>query len=221
MVIVPAYNEARVLKKTVEMLIETGHVIVVIDDGSTDDTNAIRLLPVIYVRHAANLGQGAALQTGMEYALQAGADVAVHFDADGQHDPTQINHLIAPILDGSADVVLGSRFLRQEDAKRVPYLRRILLRAGIWVSWIMSGTLLSDTHNGLRALSRRALESIRLREDGFAHATEILQHIREANLTYVEVPTTVQYSEYSRQKGQRFYHSLNTLFDLILSRIIR
>jgi glycosyltransferase involved in cell wall biosynthesis len=221
MVIVPAYNEGRVLKATIELLLETGYTIVVVDDGSKDDTSVIRDLPVVYIRHPVNLGQGAALQTGMVYALRAGADVAVHFDADGQHDPGQINRLVAPILHGFADVVLGSRFLRRQDARMVPWQKRILLRGGIWVSWMMTGIRLSDAHNGFRALSRRALERIHIHENGFAHATEILQRIREGKLTYAEVPITVLYSEYSKQKGQRVWNSLNILFELLLSRMMR
>src|SRR5579862_1491451 len=113
MVIVPAYNEGPVIRSTVRSLLDAGYEVIIVDDGSQDDTSAVRELPVVYIRHAVNLGQGAALQTGMTYALRAGADVAVTFDADGQHDSRQIDRLLAPILDGSADVVLGSRFLRK------------------------------------------------------------------------------------------------------------
>lgn len=157
----------------------------------------------------------------MTYALRAGADIAVHFDADGQHDWRQIDSLIAPILEGTAHVALGSRFLRANDSARVPWPKRIVLRGGILISWLLTGVRLSDTHNGFRALSRRALERIQLRENGFAHATEILQRIRDANLAYVEVPTTIVYSEYSQQKGQRLWNSINILFDLVLSRMLR
>ena len=186
LVIVPAYNEGKVVRGTVEQLLSAGYRVVVVDDGSTDDTADVRHLPIVYLRHAVNLGQGAALQTGMTYALRTGADIAVHFDADGQHDCQQIQTLVAPIINGSADVVLGSRFLRREDARRVPFQRRVTLRGGILISWAMTGVLLSDTHNGLRALSRPALERIRLQENGFAHATEILQRVKETGLTYVE-----------------------------------
>jgi polyprenyl-phospho-N-acetylgalactosaminyl synthase len=220
-VIVPAYNEGSVLKANIQPLLNTGHTIVVVDDGSTDNTSNIKELPVVYIRHKVNLGQGAALQTGMTYALRAGADVVVHFDADGQHDWHQIENLIAPILGGSADIVLGSRFLRREDTAIVPWQRRILLRGGILLSWLLTGVRLSDAHNGFRALSRLALQRIELKETGFAHATEILQRIREGRLRYVEVPITIRYSEYSMQKGQRFSSSLNILFDLLVSRIFR
>lgn len=221
MVIVPAYNEGAVIETTVRSLLSAGYEVIVVDDGSQDETQAVRELPVVYIRHAVNLGQGAALQTGMTYALRAGADIAVHFDADGQHDWRHIDRLLAPILDGSADVVFGSRFLREADAAQVPFNKRMLLRGGILVSWLLTGLWLSDTHNGFRALSRRALERIQLRENGFAHATEILQRVRQSQLRLVEVPITVSYTDYSKQKGQPISNSINVLFDLILSKLFR
>ena len=221
MVVIPAYNEGSVIQTTVRGLLNAGHEIILVDDGSQDETRAVRELPVIYIRHAVNLGQGAALQTGMTYALRAGADIAVTFDADGQHDWRQIDRLLGPILDGSADVVFGSRFLRAEDAAQVPIGKRVVLRGGIFVSWLLAGVRLSDTHNGFRALSRRALELVQLRENGFAHATEILQRVRQSRLRFVEVPITVTYTDYSKQKGQPISNSINVLYDLILSRLFR
>ena len=221
LVIVPAYNEGRVITDTVERLLSAGYQVVVVDDGSSDETAEVGRLPIVYLRHPVNLGQGAALQTGMTYALRAGADIAVHFDADGQHDCGQIERLIAPIVEGQADVVFGSRFLRRQDREQVPWKKRILLRGGILVSWAMTGMLLSDTHNGFRAMSRRALERVQLQENGFAHATEIMQRVREGGMRYVEVPITVSYSAYSQQKGQRLSGSLSILFDLIMAKLTK
>jgi glycosyltransferase involved in cell wall biosynthesis len=222
MVIVPVYNEGKAVGATVQRLLAAGYRVVAVDDGSRDETpGVLRALPVDYIRHPVNLGQGAALQTGMSYALRAGADIVVHFDADGQHDAEQIQRLIAPIVDGSADVAFGSRFKRKEDAARVPLKKRIVLRGGILVSWIMTGVLLSDTHNGFRALSRQALQCVQLQENGFAHATEILQRVREAGLRYVEVPITISYTDYSQAKGQRISGSLSILFDLIMAKITK
>jgi glycosyltransferase involved in cell wall biosynthesis len=221
LVIVPAYNEGKAVRATVERLLASGYRVVVVDDGSSDETTEVRRLPIVYLRHAVNLGQGAALQTGMTYALRAGVDIAVHFDADGQHDCAQIGRLMAPIVEGNADVVFGSRFLRKEDTAHVPLKKRIVLRGGILVSWAMTGMLLSDTHNGFRALSRRALERVQLQENGFAHATEIMQCVRQAGLRYVEVPITISYSQYSQEKGQRLSGSLSILFDLIMAKLTK
>lgn len=221
LVIVPAFNEGKAVKTTVERLLAAGYRVVVVDDGSSDETAEVRRLPIVYLRHAVNLGQGAALQTGMTYALRAGADIAVHFDADGQHDCAQIQRLTAPIVEGKADVVFGSRFLRKEDTAQVPWKKRILLRGGVLISWAMTGVLLSDTHNGFRAMSRRALERVHLHENGFAHATEIMQRVREAGMRYLEVPATVTYSKYSQQKGQSLSGSLSILFDLLIAKLTK
>jgi polyprenyl-phospho-N-acetylgalactosaminyl synthase len=221
MVIVPAFNEAGVVFTTARRLLDLGYRVVVVDDGSSDGTVKVRELPLVYLRHVVNLGQGAALQTGMTYALRAGADIAVHFDADGQHDCAQIADLIAPVLRGDADVVFGSRFLRAGDVGRVPLAKRVVLRGGVLVSWLMTGVRLSDAHNGFRALSRRALERIELKEDGFAHATEILQRVREAKLRWMEAPVTISYTDYSKKKGQRLLGSLGILFELIMERLTR
>jgi polyprenyl-phospho-N-acetylgalactosaminyl synthase len=222
MVIVPSYNEGKAVRQTVQQLLAARMRVVVVDDGSRDETpEVLRGLNIDYVRHPVNLGQGAALQTGMTYALRMGADIVVHFDADGQHDCEQISDLIAPIVNGSADVVFGSRFIRKQDAERVPLKKRIVLRGGILVSWVMTGVLLSDTHNGFRALSRKAMERIHLQENGFAHATEILQRVREAGLRYVEAPITITYTEYSQLKGQRITGALSILFDLIMAKLTK
>ena len=221
-VIIPAFNEARALRSTLEPLIARGYSVVVVDDGSTDGTwSVLAGMPVHTVRHPINLGQGAALQTGTDYARRYGAEVVVHFDADGQHSVEDIAVLVEPILAGQADAVLGSRFLRPSDARLVPPLKRALLRLGIVVSGALTGLWLTDTHNGFRALSGPAAERIRLQENGFAHATEILGQIRRARLRWVERPTTIHYSEYSRGKGQPAMNSLGILIDLLVRRLFR
>ena len=221
-VIVPVYNEAEVLVETVMPLISAGYTVVTVNDASTDESlRKLRELPVIVLKHAVNLGQGAALETGQEFAVRHGAKVVVHFDADGQHCWEQIPDLVAPILRGEADIVLGSRFLRPEDSGKIPVLRRFVLRMGIVVSALFTGLWLTDTHNGFRALSRKALTEIHLRENGFAHATEILASIRRSKLRYVEVPASIHYSDYSQAKGQSLWNSLNIVIDLLVERLLR
>ena len=139
----------------VRPLIDAGYSVVVVDDGSSDGTwEEIQQLPVYALRHPINLGQGAALQTGMSFALKQGADYVVHFDADGQHRPVDIDVVLGPVLDGKVDVALGSRFLSPESAAAVPFRRRLFLRGATYVNYVLTGVLLSDAHNGLRALSR-------------------------------------------------------------------
>jgi len=201
---------------------ETGHAIVVIDDGSKDQTHlAICDLPIYYLAHLVNLGQGAAIQTGMEFALKMGAEYIVHFDADGQHNPEDLHTVLAPILNGKAEVVLGSRFLRIQDTLQVPFLRSLLLKMAIVVNGLFTGLWLSDAHNGFRAFSRLSAEQINLRENGFAHATEILGQIRKSGMKVVEIPVTIHYTDYSRQKGQSSLNALNILFELILNKLLK
>src|ERR1700732_4807314 len=181
--VIPAYNEGRVLASTIRSLLPCGYSIVVVDDGSSDDTAAIlKGLPAHYLRHPVNLGQGAALQTGMDYALAQGAEYIVHFDADGQHPTEGIPSLLAPLRRGVSDVAVGSRFLDPENVKLIPRGRRMLLRGAVVISGILTHLWLSDAHNGFRALSRAAAKKIRLHENGFAHATEFLDEVRHTKL---------------------------------------
>lgn len=221
-VVVPAYNEAKVLAKNMQPLIAAGYTVVVVDDGSSDDTwDVLATLPVPRIRHLINLGQGAALQTGMDYGLRHGARCLIHFDADGQHCAAQIPEFAAPILSGEVDVVLGSRFLRGADRSLVPFSKRCLLRAGAIVSWMLTGVWLTDTHNGFRALSPVALKKVQMNEAGFAHATEILGAIRKAELKYKEIPTTITYTDYSRAKGQSPFNAINIVVDLLLRKVFQ
>jgi len=220
--IVRAYNEAAVLGDTLSSLSAAGYSVVVVDDGSSDNTEFVaRQFPVYYLRHSVNLGPGAALQTGLAYAVKKAAQILVTFDADGQHPIHQIPALIAPIINGECDVVLGSRFLNPDDLALIPYSKRLVLKIGRLVSGLSTGIWLTDTHNGFRAFSRRAAEQIELRESDFAYATEILDQIRQAKLTYKEVRSTILYSDYSRRKGQKISNSLNIVVDLLLRRVLK
>ncbi|MDQ6679322.1 MAG: glycosyltransferase family 2 protein [Acidobacteriota bacterium] len=221
-VVIPAYNEGEVLRRTVLGVLPLGYQVVVVDDGSAVPAlSMLADLPIYYVQHLSNLGQGAALQTGMQAALLRGAEIVVHFDADGQHPSRLIERLIAPIRSGKCEVVLGSRFLDPEDRRLVPRKKRLLLKAGVLVSWMFTRVWLTDTHNGFRALSRKAASQIQLRENGFAHATEILDLIHKANLSYGEVPATIRYTDYSMAKGQNMFNSINIVIDLILRKLTR
>jgi glycosyltransferase involved in cell wall biosynthesis len=221
-VVVAAHNEARVIGATVRPLVERGYSVVVVDDASTDETaEQLRGAPVAVLRHRINLGQGAALQTGMTFALRHGADFVVHFDADGQHRVEDIDVLLAPLRAGEADVVLGSRFLRRADRDAVPFRRRVLLKGGVVVNGLLTGMWLSDAHNGMRAFTAAAAARIDLRENRFGHASEILSQIRHARLRCVERPTTITYTAYSMEKGQSATNAFKIVIDLLLRRIFR
>jgi len=220
-VIIPAYNEGRIIRSVLAPLIKAGYNVVVVDDASADDSQtALSYLPVFYLRHAVNLGQGAALQTGISFALQQGAEYIIHFDADGQHHPEDIPVLLEPLINEDADIVFGSRFMRPGDEESVPRIKRLALRAGILVNWVITGIKLTDAHNGFRALNRQAAGRIYLRENRYAHASEILVQVRRLRLRYTERPTRIEYTEYSKSKGQSLWNAFNILFDVLIRRLI-
>lgn len=215
--IVPAFNEASTIAEVVDGLRNYVSTVIVVDDGSEDDTyGEAKRAGAFLLRHIINRGQGAALQTGTEMALRLGADVIVHFDADGQHEASDLPQVIAPIQRGGVDVVLGSRFLGK--APNMPFLKRIILKIGILFTRVFSGLWLSDVHNGLRAFSKKAAEHISLTQDGMAHGSEIIDIIANHKLAYLEVPVTVHYTQYSLSRGQKGINSLSIVKKLIVSK---
>lgn len=218
-VVVPAYNESRVIGTTVSDLRKVFGRIVVVDDGSSDDTADLALAAgATVVRHPLNRGQGAALQTGFDYFLaQTPADLCVTFDGDGQHRVEDAQSMVNLAALHGLDVVLASRFLGHTED--MPASRRLVLRAAIRFSRMATRLPLTDTHNGLRVLSRTALRRVRLTHDRMAYATELESAIRRHGLSWAEVPTTVVYTDYSRAKGQTNSNAINILFDLAANRI--
>jgi hypothetical protein len=218
--IVPAYNEAAVIGRVVGDLVRRAHRVVVVDDGSADTTGRTAgAAGATVVTHPINLGQGAALQTGIDFALRQGADIIVTFDADGQHRTADIDGLIEALRTHDADFALGSRF--RGGAVAMPASRRLLLIAATWFTRATTGMAISDTHNGLRAMTRRGASRIALRQNRMAHASELLDQIARSGLRYVEVPVTIEYSRYSLAKGQRLADSLRILMDLSAQRLHR
>lgn len=217
-VVVAAYNEATTIGPVVSDLRRRWPNVLVVDDGSTDETAAAALRAgAEVVSHAINRGQGAALQTGFVHALAAGARYLVTFDADGQHSSDEIDRLLDPVASGDFEVALGSRFL--EPSGEVPILRKTLLKGAVIFTRLASGLRLTDTHNGFRAFSRRAAERIDLRADRMAHASEILDQIAHHRLSYAEVPVRIRYTRHSRAKGQSNLDAFRVLLDYLLSRI--
>jgi len=219
--VVPAYNEASAIGAVVNGLRQFVDVAIVVDDGSTDPTGAVAATEgAVVLRHFLNRGQGAALQTGMTAALRRGADIVVTFDADGQHRVEDVPRLIEPLWLGRYDLVLGSRFL-SNSRPLMPRARRWLLQLGILFDRTRTGLAITDTHNGLRAFSRRAGELITIRQDRMAHASEILDEMVRLHFRFIEVPVHVQYTPYSRGKGQGWRDSVHILWDLVRGRITR
>ena len=213
-VVIPGYNEGEVLEKTVNEVTKLGYQVIYVDDCSRDNSWEIsKQLNIYKVRHPLNLGQGGALQTGFELAKKLNAEIVVTFDSDGQHDPHQIAKVIDPIIKNKAQVVLGSRFIEKDSTINMPVKRKLLLRLATIFTSLTTGLKLTDTHNGFRALSKSALDKIYLRQNRMAHASEILSLISENNLSYVEVPVTIRYTDYSLRKGQKMTNIINILWE--------
>lgn len=219
-IVIPAYRESSVLRQVVGELIPICPRIVVVDDGSGDDTASQACAGgAIVLTHIVNLGQGAALQTGIDFALRHGAEYIFTFDADGQHDPQSLYVLAEAIRKSGADVVLGSRWLGR--AESIPAARRLMLKMALVFTRIHSGLNITDTHNGLRLFTRAAAERIRILQPRMAHASEILAQIGTAKLHYVEAPVTIRYTEYLLRKGQKISGMFRVLLDIFYARWTR
>ena len=220
-IVIAAYNEEESIANVIKSLKKEGyHNIVVVDDGSKDKTYEIcKKENAIALQHSINRGQGAALKTGIDYSLQNGAEIIVTFDADGQHRADEIKRLTAPIEKGEVDVALGSRFL--DNKTRVPFFKKLTLKAGIVFTRIFSGIKLTDTHNGFRAFSRKAAEKIQITQDRMEHASEIIDEIARKHIKFREVPVTIVYSEYSMAKGQSIFNSLKIASKFLLHKLTR
>jgi polyprenyl-phospho-N-acetylgalactosaminyl synthase len=219
-ILIPIYNEGEVIKSVIEELLPYGHTIVIIDDGSSDNVKQfVSGYPAVrFIRHKVNLGQGSALQTGIDFALKSGALYIVTFDGDGQHSATDLPAMLSPLQNERMDITLASRFLKKNlhNASRI---RKLILKMGCFFNYVLTGIYLSDAHNGLRAMTKTSAEKIRLKENRMAHATEFLLTIRQHHLKYKEVPATLRYTEYSKQKGQSLFESIRIVFDLILHKL--
>ena len=219
-VVIAAYNEAPVIASVVAGVRRTSYQVVLVDDGSIDETGEIAARAGAFVvTHPVNLGQGAALQTGIDFALAQGADAIVTFDADGQHRAADIPKLIEALWATKADYALGSRFLG--GAVNLPRKRRLMLAAATCFTKLTTGLALTDTHNGLRAMTRRGASHIKIKQNRMAHASEILHQIAQSGLAYVEVPVTIEYTDYSLAKGQRLSETVTIMIDLFARRMHR
>jgi polyprenyl-phospho-N-acetylgalactosaminyl synthase len=219
-IVVPAFNEQSTIEQVVSGLFRFCRNIAVIDDCSSDLTSIrARAAGAHVLRHPINLGQGASLQTGIDYALQNGASHIVSFDADLQHRPEDVPLLLRGLVETGADFALGSRFLGE--ANNIDLSRKLLLKVAVLFTRLTTGLKLTDVHNGLRAMTRRGASDLRIRQNRMAHATEVLQQIVKSGLPYIEVPVTLEYTSYSKAKGQRLSNSVNIVLELLTGALQR
>lgn len=216
-VVVAVYNEATTVTDVLTELLQTFPNVVAVDDGSNDGSwDQLSAIAPYSIRHLVNRGQGAALQTGTEFALKMGAIRIAHFDADGQHQVVDLVRMTSAVASGECDVALGDRFLGQSS---MPLHRAVLIRAAALMHRFSSGIALSDVHNGLRVLSRLAAERCEITADRMAHASQFIDLVARSRLRVRQYPTTIRYTEYSMSKGQHASASLRIVFHYAISRI--
>ena len=217
-VVIPAYFEEKTIGQVIDDVRSYTRNIVVVDDASKDQTSTIaKDHGAVVLRHLVNRGQGAALQTGNDYALKHGAEIIVHFDADGQHQAKNIPKVVEPLLREDVDVVLGSRFM-YGGMSNIPVSKRLfILPVARWVNFGFTGLSLTDGHNGWRAMNRKAARLISITQDRMAHNTEIPYLIGKHKLSFKEVPVDVVYKEY----GQGFGDGVKIVWDLVKNKFIK
>ena len=214
--VVPLYNEATVIGQVIDDAKGTFANIVCVDDGSSDGSATIaRKHGARVIDHPFNLGQGAALQTGMEFVRrQTNARYIVTFDADGQHSVADAAAMVDRARAEDLAIIFGSRFL--DDATQVGWSKKLVLKTAAAVTKQRTGLDLTDAHNGLRLLRRDALQQVVLRQDGMAHASEIVSQLAGTGLPWAEMPVHIAYTDYSKAKGQSLLNSVNILVDLVM-----
>jgi glycosyltransferase involved in cell wall biosynthesis len=218
-IVIPAFNEAGVIGEVIADVRSVFDHVVCVDDGSSDDTGEIALQAGAHlVRHPVNLGQGAAIQTGVEYARrQPGAQIFVTFDGDGQHRVKDVVTMVDRLNAGEADVVIGTRFGRAA-LSNPPLLKRIVLQTAARLSPRGRRLGLTDTNNGLRVFNKTVADGLDITMSGMSHASEFVALVDENHWRVVEEPVEVLYTEYSKSKGQPLLNGVNIIFDGFLRR---
>lgn len=220
-IVIPAFNEEKVICDVIADLKQCGYYnLVIVDDGSSDNTflQALNVNPIT-LRHKINRGKGAAVKTGFDVAKYCGAGIVVTMDGDGQHDPKDIEKLTKPILENGIDVVLGSRLLNTEG---MPFIKVIANKIGNIVTTLLYGIKVSDSQSGFRAYSQYAATKINTKADKYEYDSKVLREVKNNRLLYVEVPIRVLYTEYSKGKPQKqgFINGIKTLVRMIWGMIV-
>ena len=221
-VVIPAYNEARVITDVIfEVQAAGDYKIIVIDDGSRDDTfqRAASCPGVVSLRHKINRGKGAATKTGIVAANKLGADIVVTIDGDGQHDPLDIENVIRPIADGECEVVLGTRRKKKGE---MPFLKIIANKIGNTITWFLYGIHVSDSQSGFRAYSRFAAGIIDTKADKYEYDSKVIREINNNRLSFQEMPIKVRYTEYSIGKKQKqgFVNGIRTVVRMVWDMLV-
>ena len=217
--VIPAYNEGARVGKVVAEAKRFVDAIIVVDDGSRDDTARFASeAGAIVLRHMENCGAGAATMTGIAAARELHAEIVVTLDADEQHDPSDIPALLEPIRRGEADVVFANRFGQRN---RIPLIRRFFNGVGNVITFVATGKWISDSQCGFKAFGPKAVAEIQLRMSGYEFCTEIVRECAKWHWRVIQVPAKVLYSEYTLAKGQSFASGVKTALRILLRSFLR
>lgn len=218
-VVIPAFNEEQRIAKTIEAVRPYADAIIVVDDGSSDNTSLkAKEAGAIVIRHMINCGPGAATQTGLVYAKSLQPEYVATFDADGQHEASDLPVMLEFLVDQKKEVVFGSRFLQ---SNRVPLVRRLANTAGNFLTYFLSGIYLSDSQSGFKIFSVKALDHITITANGFEFCSEIVREVAAENITFCEFPIKVYYSQETLAKGQNLSTGITTMFKLIVRSLMK
>lgn len=215
-VLVPAYNEASVIEETINSLKKYFNNIIVVNDGSTDDTVSIlKNFDIKIINHPINIGVGGAFQTGFKYILKNHKDCigAITFDADGQHKVKDAIKIADELINTEYEIIFGSRFLGH--AYKIPIIKRFVLRSVTAITNFFTGMKLTDAHNGLKGFKTSAINKIDIKLDGYAYETELIRQVSEKSISYKESSTDIEYSDYSKKKGQNIFNGFIIIEDLL------
>jgi glycosyltransferase involved in cell wall biosynthesis len=222
--VIPAYNEEKSIGKVIELLITHGyHNLIIINDGSKDNTSKIveKYIDkgIVSLEHVINRGQGAALKTGIDYSLKKeDCKYIVTFDSDGQHRISDLPKFIKALENKECDIAIGSRFIDENTKKLVPLKKKILLKGALFLTMFLSSIKLTDTHNGYRVMNKFSAKKINITLDGFEHASEILDEISKKKIRFKEIPVYIDYTQYSKAKGQKMSNSIRILMKMIFKK---
>jgi polyprenyl-phospho-N-acetylgalactosaminyl synthase len=217
-IIVPAFNEAGIIGDVIADVRSVFEHVVCVDDGSRDGTGDAALRAGAHVvTHPVNLGQGAAIQTGVEYArVQPAAAIFATFDADGQHRVKDLIRMIDRLSADDADLVVGTRFADPGVVSRTPLAKRIVLRTVAWLSPRGRRLGLTDAHNGLRVFNKSVADGLNITISGMGHASEFIMLADEKHWRVAEEPVEILYTDYSKSKGQPLLNGVNIVFEGLL-----
>ncbi|MCI6206418.1 MAG: glycosyltransferase family 2 protein [Corynebacterium glucuronolyticum] len=222
--IIPCFNEGTVIGDVIRHARETFPNIVAVNDGSADNSaEEIHKAGAHLVNHPVNLGQGAAIQTGVEYARsQPGAQYFVTFDADGQHQVKDVVAMLDRLRNEDVDIIVGTRFGRPRAADdQVPWIKRLVLKTVVLLSPRTRKLGLTDAHNGLRVFNKKVADELNIRMNGMSHASEFVAQMDERGWRVSEQPVDILYTEYSMSKGQSLINGVNILADGIIARRLK